>query len=63
MSAANINHLGRRLAHCVDAAREVEEARETDPADFGSLVLAAAILDKNAGNALPGYAAKEDGED
>jgi hypothetical protein len=51
-----INPLGRRLAHCVDTAREVEEARETDPADFGSLVLAAAILGKNADNALPGYA-------
>ncbi|MDR2164555.1 MAG: hypothetical protein LBO79_02775 [Zoogloeaceae bacterium] len=61
MSAANINHLGRRLAHCVDIAREVEEARETDPADFGSLVLAAAILDKildkDVSHNLPGYAA------
>jgi hypothetical protein len=65
MSAANINHLGRQLARCVDVAREVEEVRETKARDFGFLVLAAAILDVSAvprsdvGNApvpVPGYA-------
>jgi hypothetical protein len=47
----HLDHLGSRLMHCVDVARQIEELNDTTEEDFGALVIAAAILN-SAGKTL-----------